>query len=90
MPAITHQHLYRQFAQKIPTSMSWRMNFPLSLLLFRLLLMRSSTQTWDFGEVGGSMETNHTHRTPMGISINLKQYAPDPVSFSTRLEHTAM
>lgn len=61
----------------------------LSLLLFRLL-MRSSTQTWDFGEVGGSMETNRTHRTPMGISINLQQYAPDPVSFSTRREHTAM
>lgn len=64
------------------------MNFPCSLLLFRLL-KRSFTQTWDFGEVGVSMETRPTHRTPMGISTHSHQYAPDPTSFGARREHTA-
>lgn len=53
MPVITHQCRYWQFAQKILTSTSRRMNFPFSVLLFRLLLKGSSTQTWDFKEVGG-------------------------------------
>lgn len=39
----------------------------MSLLVFffflSLLLKRSSTQTWDFGEVGGNMKTNPTHKT---------------------------